>query len=206
MLVRAPKGRAGRVWLQDRVAVARRACDLLQHKQKLLQREHRRLTELVARTGAEWTRAASTAQLLSCRALVGGDSDELRRAVGRAVPADVSIEWVNGAGVRYPGMTTVRAGPVPACAGPVLLEAGRACSDALELAVRHAAAATAVDRVERELAVTVRRLRAVRDRWLPELEDALRALDLALEEVEREETTRLRRAGPGHGAAGEGDV
>jgi len=48
--------------------------------------------------------------------------------------------------------------------------------------------------VEREMAATRRRLRAIQDRWMPRLEEAGRAVAEALEEQEREEGMRMRWA------------
>ncbi len=49
-------------------------------------------------------------------------------------------------------------------------------------------------RIEAEIAVTRRRLRALDRRWLPRLHDELRRLELTLEQSEQEDGLRLRRA------------
>ena len=64
--------------------------------------------------------------------------------------------------------------------------------------MQHAAATAARERLEEALEETSRRLRAVRDRWVPDLEARLAALDLALDEAEREEIVRVRWAKGGH--------
>jgi V/A-type H+-transporting ATPase subunit D len=63
---------------------------------------------------------------------------------------------------------------------------------ALEAAARHAAAACALRQVRTELRATIRRLRAVERRWIPEYETALAALELSLDEAEREQGARVR--------------
>ena len=65
---------------------------------------------------------------------------------------------------------------------------------ALAAGVRSAAAEEAVRRVESEVAVTRRRLRALDKRWLPWLEQSLAELELSLEQAEQEEGARLRVA------------
>jgi V/A-type H+-transporting ATPase subunit D len=65
---------------------------------------------------------------------------------------------------------------------------------ALAAGVRSAAAEEAVRRVESEVAVTRRRLRALDKRWLPWLEQSLAELELSLEQAEQEEGARLRLA------------
>jgi V/A-type H+-transporting ATPase subunit D len=71
--------------------------------------------------------------------------------------------------------------------------------------VRSAAAEEAVRRVEAEIAVTRRRIRALDRRWLPQLHAALALLEQSLVQAEQEDAVRLRRAvgqPTGHGAAG----
>jgi V/A-type H+-transporting ATPase subunit D len=65
----------------------------------------------------------------------------------------------------------------------------------LPLAARLAALTGNLERLSHEYQRTSRRARALEDVLLPELEQALRAIDTALEEQEREEAIRVRRAG-----------
>ena len=74
----------------------------------------------------------------------------------------------------------------------VLTAARQAHRAALAAAVRHAVAAEALRVIEAELLATRHRLRAVRDRWIPGLEQALAEVTLALEEQERSDAARLR--------------
>ncbi len=190
---RPPPGRAGRIWLAQRVETARRAADLLDQKQRLLRREQRRLSALVERTGGEWRDAVGAAEVWCTRALVGGGRDELRRAAARAAAADARLDWTTRAGVTYPSTARTELAAPPPAAGTALTRTAEAYRRALDVAVRHAAAEAAAERVARELAATTRRLRAIEERWLPRLEARLAELDLQLDETEREEATRLRR-------------
>ena len=61
-------------------------------------------------------------------------------------------------------------------------------------AVGHAAAAGALRAVEAEALATRYRLRAVKNRWIPRLEQALADVTLALEEQELADSARLRLA------------
>ena len=67
-------------------------------------------------------------------------------------------------------------------------------SDALERAVQLAATDRAVREVDRELAATRRRLRMLQRQWLPSLGAALHALDIELEERERDDIMHARWA------------
>jgi len=193
MPVRPPPGRAGRVWLADRVEVARRAAELLDRKQQLQRREQRRLAALSERTGEEWSASAREADRWCARALVGGGRDDLRRAGGRVLAAQAELTWTSQAGVTYPATATTLLPPFPPLGGDVaLVQAAEAYRRALDAAVQHAAASAALTKVAAELAATSRRLRAIRDRWLPDLQAGLSQLDLRLDETEREEITHLR--------------
>jgi len=62
----------------------------------------------------------------------------------------------------------------------------------VEAGAHLAAVATALERIDAELAATTRRLRALERRWIPAHEEALAALSLALDESEREDAIRGR--------------
>ena len=73
MRVRHPPGRGGRLWLADRLDLARRATDLLVQKERVLLREQRRLVVLHRRTLAR----------VGGRVPRGPDVDRARRCVAR---------------------------------------------------------------------------------------------------------------------------
>ena len=66
--------------------------------------------------------------------------------------------------------------------------------EALSAAVDAAVALGAARALDEEVAATRFRLRAVQDRWVPRLEQAAAALDLALAEAEGADAVRLRLA------------
>jgi V/A-type H+/Na+-transporting ATPase subunit D len=196
-----PPGRAGRLWLVRRLQVARRGADLLDRKLLILTSELGRLRESAARAAADWDRCCADAEQWLLRAgMLGG-----QRAVRLAAPgpaADVTISYRLTMGVRYPvGAECVS----PASAtwdDPVLTGTRQAHDAALAAAVRHAAAAEAVRVIEAEMLATRYRLRAVRDRWIPRLEQALTEVTLAIEEQELADAARLRlAAGPAQTSA-----
>jgi len=63
------------------------------------------------------------------------------------------------------------------------------------LAARLAVLTGNLERLRSEYIRTARRARALEDVLLPEIDDTLREIDTALEELEREEAVRVRRAG-----------
>jgi V/A-type H+-transporting ATPase subunit D len=189
--LRSPPGRAGRLWLQRRLETAQRGADLLDRKLRILQGESSRLRVSAAQTSAEWDRCqADAAQwLLRAGLLDGQRSIRLSAAAGFA---EVTISYTATMGTRFPADVTFAAPPSATWAGPVLTAARQAHRAALAAAVRHAVAAEALRVIEGEALATRHRLRAVRDRWIPRLEQALAEVTLAIEEQERSDAARLR--------------
>ncbi len=188
-----PPGRAGRLWLTRRLQVARRGADLLDRKLRILLAELGRRRASAAQTAAEWDRCCADAEQWLLRACMRGGQRAVRLAAdGQA--ADVTISYEITMGVPHPAHTTCRI-PVPATwDGPTLAATRQAHGAALTAAVRHAAAAEALRVIEAEALATRYRLRAVRDRWIPRLEQALAEVTLALEEQELADAARLRLA------------
>ena len=196
-----PPGRAGRLWLVQRLAVARRAADLLDRKLRVLTAELDRARATAGRTSQEWDTACREAQQALLRAVLLGGERAIRLAGG--ADAQVTISYTMTMGARHPaGARYTAAGPA-GWDGAAVAAARQAHRAALAAAVRHAAAAAALAVIEAETNATRRRLRAVRDRWIPGLSQALAHVEFALEETERDDAARLRivRRGPGRGGA-----
>lgn|SRR5512135_341292 len=194
--VRVLPGRAGRLRLRRQLAVANRGADLLQQRLQILRREEQRFQLLVERTEQEWARSCREAERWTLRAALSGGQRGLRQA-SPGVPVRAEVRWSSTMGVSYP--ETVRCTiPEPprttAASGVATPEAQHAAAAALEAGARHAAAEAAVRILQAEVAATRRRLRAVTQRRIPELTRALAAVDVGLEEQEREDGARLRWA------------
>ena len=188
-----PPGRAGRLWLTRRLQLARRGADLLDRKLRILQAELVRVREAEAGTAAQWDRCCADAEQWLLRAsMLGGERAVRLGADGQL--ATVTIPYTTTMGVRHPAS--------PACAipatvtwdGPALTRTRQAHAAALQAAVQHAAAAEALRVIEAETLATRYRLRAIEDRWIPRLEQALADVTLALEEQELADAARLRLA------------
>ncbi len=213
MKVRHPPGRAGRPWLAHRLAVAQRGAELLDEKQRALARERRRLAPEVAAARAEWEDRAREAERWLARAVTLGGERQL--ALARLVPAaDLTLRWHSIIGVTCPVEAVVGPPASPerelsASGGSAaLLEATAAHRRALAAAARLAVAEGALRRIEVELRATALRRNAIERRWIPAHADALAALELTLEELEREDGARVRRVAAGSARAGDpqGDV
>jgi V/A-type H+-transporting ATPase subunit D len=188
-----PPGRAGRLWLARRLQVARRGADLLDRKLRILQAELGPFRDAEEQTAAEWDRCCADAERWLLRAcLLGGQRAVRLAADGRL--AAVTIPYTATMGVRHPDRPACTVPASVTWDGPVLTRARQAHAAALQAAVRHAAAAEARRVLQAEVTATGYRLRAIEDRWIPRLEQALAEVTLALEEQELADAARLRLA------------
>jgi V/A-type H+/Na+-transporting ATPase subunit D len=203
MKVRHPAGRAGRPWLAHRLEVARRGAELLADKQRALMREHARLEPLLAQARSDWELRAREAERWLARAAMLGGERQLDFA-GAAL-AQVTVSWRTILGVRCPADAQLELPPdrelVPAGASAAFYCAATAHQRALEAAVRVGVAESALVRIRADLQATTLRRVAIERRWLPAHERALAALELGLDEVEREDSARVRRITGSDGSA-----
>ena len=188
-----PPGRAGRLWLVRRLETARTGAGLLDRKLRLLQAELTRRQAAAELTARCWDSSQDDAQAWLLRAALLGGQRAVRLAAGGH--ADVTVRYAATMGIRYPAAAQCAAPPPVSWESPVLAQARRAHQEALAAAAEHAAAAAALRVIEAETVATRYRLRAVRERWIPRLEAALAEVTLAIEEQERADAARLRRAG-----------
>ena len=200
---RIPPGRAGRMWLRRRLATAQRGRDQLDRKLHVLIPELQRRHLQADQWQRQWAQACQDADTWLLRATLLGGQDALRNAAPRQ-PTQIEITWTTAMGVSYPAdarfaSDTTRPSTQPNALPPLtgnaaIAPATAAFQKALLAAIRAAAADEAVRRVETEIAVTRRRLRALDKRWLPSLHEALTHLEMSLEQAEQEDGMRLRRA------------
>ena len=199
MTLRIPPGRAGRQWLVARIATAAHARDLLEQKRAVLLVAEHDASRRAAEARADWhARAADAALWLQRSALLDGER-ALRIAQAHVgPPADVRITQGTTMGVTVPADCDVDLAPPPETAllagGSALAAALAAHRLALAAALRTAVARQAHERLAAELAATVRRVRAIESRWLPLHQEALAALEQALDENDRAEGARIRWA------------
>ena len=201
-----PPGRAGRMWLRGRLDTAEKGRDQLDRKLRILIPEHQRLQTRLQRRQEAWSAAYEEAQTWLLRAVLLGGQDAIRGATPVRL-ADVEVTWTSAMGLSYPEDAVVRRPDPDEEAVPgnaAVVPATRAFRAALLAGARAAAAQEAVTRLESEIAVTRRRMRALDKRWLPWLHDALARLELTLEQTEQEDGIRLRRAvaNPADGRSG----
>ncbi|MFG2884178.1 V-type ATP synthase subunit D [Streptomyces sp. NPDC048297] len=199
---RVPTGRAGRLRLRRSLGTARRGADLLEHKLRLLldrERAERRAAEEAYRV---WRDRLAEADVWLVRGvLLGGE-----RALAEAVLADrafVDVEWDALMDVRHPATVAwtapVRSPAEPTPSNTALAHAESSYLAAVPAAAEHAARTAAARLLSAEAERTAQRVRALRRHWIPQLENELSAVELALEEAEHEEAVRRRWAAT-HGA------
>ena len=197
MALRIPPGRAGRTWLLRRLEIARRGAELLDRKRQVLLREQVRIRAEAADALQAWNAAAAQASLWSDRATMLDGAGKLE-LLAQHVRANGSLEmsWSNLMGARIPAVETVALPDPPAFSAlggsSATVMAALACGEAVRAAARYAVAERADLELSAELGRAGRRLRALQNRWIPQHEDALTRLDLALDENQREQATRVR--------------
>ena len=188
-----PPGRAGRIWLVRRLETARRGADLLDRKLRILQSELGRLQAAAAQTAAEWDQCQADARTSLLRSALLGGERAIRLADDGQI-SDVRVSYTTTMGIRHPETATCTFPPTLTWDSPVLACTRQAHRAALEAAARHATANAAVRMVDDEVRATRYRLRAVQDRWIPRLEQALAEVTFTIDELERADAARLRLA------------
>ena len=192
-----PPGRAGLTWLARRRDVATRGGDLLERKLRILLAEEQDYAMLAERTAAEWADAVGDFERWMLRAaMISGErGTRLASDGGSSV---VEVTWTLTMGVRYPSSAQWWAPQRPVGGFPpdstALIHARPAAERAVHAGVDHAVAVAAHDAVRAEIATTRRQLRALRERWIPRLQEAHAGLVVALDDQEHDEHVRLRWA------------
>lgn len=197
MALRIPPGRAGRTWLIARLEVAQRGAELLDRKRQVLLGEQARVRAEAERARQDWNEAAARMETWSSRAGIIDGAARLELLARHARDrASLELSWLNFMGARIPHTDAVDVPEPPAVSAlggssaAVLL--ARASCEAARAATRFAIAERAESELSAELGRAARRLRALRERWIPQHEQALAALDLALDEGQREQAIRVR--------------
>lgn len=193
---KVPPGRAGRMWLRRRLVTAERGHEQLDRKLRILIPERQRLQTRAARRHEEWVAAHADAQAWLLRASMLGGQDAIRAAAAPGL-VDVTVLWTTAMGLAYPEDVTIsHPGPdVPVLpSNAAMAPAVRAFRAALLAGSRAAAVDESVRRVEAEIGVTRRRMRALDKHWLPWLRAEISTLELSLEQSEQEDGMRLRRS------------
>jgi vacuolar-type H+-ATPase subunit D/Vma8 len=183
---------------------------VLEQKRQALVREELRLRAEVADAEADWRRSAAEARRwLERAALLGGERGLDLARFHAGGPAEIEVTWRSTLGVRHPveaRVAVLAAAPSTLAGTAALAPAADAHRRAVDAAARYAVVTASHRRVAAELALTARRLRTIERRWLPEHEAALQALEIRLDEEEREESGRIRWAAGREGDGGRRSV
>lgn len=195
--IRVPPGRAGRLRLRRRLAVAEHGANLLDRKLQALLVEQGVRSAAARESEQAWRTSVPAARIWLARGLSAGGRDALRQAVPGA-EATAAVHDTVFMGVRYPD----RADCEPPSAesaelgapGAALISARAAYRDAVRAGVRAAADLAAERAVDGAVLTTRRQLRALRRHWIPRLREACAHLDFALEQSDFEDSVRRSRA------------
>ena len=185
-----------------RLEMARQGQSLLEQKRDALLREFYREVPLVFASYAELERASTAARIALVEAEVR--LGEVVVSAAAATPPDREVEVdllpLTVLGVAVPAVAPrdlVRApdrrGRALAASGPALELAALRFEEELTIAIRQATVEARVRRLAREIRRTRSRVNALRTRIVPRLEAETRAIELALEQRERDDRFRLKR-------------
>ncbi|WP_342025099.1 V-type ATP synthase subunit D [Arthrobacter citreus] len=189
---RGSGSRADRADVERRLATATRGAELLDRKQRILQRAIEGLQEKADSTRKAWTEQAAAAALWLQRS-AGLDGED---RINASVPADTAVaevQWGGAMGISYPeGARCVLPAASPTGGSSALAFTAAAHRTALDAAIAAASAARALLLVSEELETTRTRQRAVENRWIPLLQEQLDEIKRKVAEQELEESLRLR--------------
>jgi vacuolar-type H+-ATPase subunit D/Vma8 len=192
-----PAGRAGHRWLAERLHTAERAAELLDGKLRVLRRTQISYHLRAERTAAAWAHTCAEAETWLLRGSLLGGQRALRDATPETA-AVVDVRWTVVMGVHHPVDAFVTPGAAaagsPTPSNGAMVEAAAAYRAVLDAAAQHAVVAMTVRRVDAEVVATRQRLRAIRERRVPALRQALVEVELELEELEHADAVRLHRA------------
>lgn len=189
---RSSGSRADKADIERRLATATRGAELLDRKQRILQRAIDGLQGEADAARLAWEEQAALAAVWLQRAAGLDGSDRISEAAPD-VPATVQVRWGGAMGISYPrGADCVLPVPEPTGGSSALAYAASAHRDALQAAVAAASAERALLLVSRELVATRTRQRAVENRWIPLLHEQLAEIGRKIAEQELEESLRLR--------------
>ncbi len=185
-----------------RLEMARQGQSLLEQKRDALLREFYREVPLVFASYAELERAAAAARLALVEAEVRLGDVAVSAAAATPPDGEVGVDLLplTVLGVAVPAVaprdlvrTPDKRGRALAASGPALELAALRFEEELTIALRQATMEARVRRLAREIRRTRSRVNALRTRIVPRLEAETRAIELALEQREREERFRLKR-------------
>ena len=186
---------------RSRLALARQGRELLEQKRDALLREFYRDVRTVVAQHEELEAAAGAARLaLDSSRVWLGHEQVAAAATGATGEISVEVEATTIMGVAVPAVTPrdlVRRPESrdrsPLVSGPSLELAAERFEEELTIAIRLATMEARVRRLAREIRRTSSRVNALRTRIIPELEADTRAIELGLEQREREDRFRLKQ-------------
>ncbi|WP_329268305.1 V-type ATP synthase subunit D [Streptomyces sp. NBC_01451] len=195
--LRIPLGRAGRTRVRRSLEVARRGADLLDRKLRILRARHAELLRAEHTARDHWHECLREAETWLRRGLLLGGEGSLDGPPPKR-PAGLEVVWTSTMGVRHPRTASCtvpeREPEALSPANTALIHAEAAYAEAVRAAAEYAVARAAARAVGAEVLSTRRRVRALRRKLIPRLEQALARVELALEQSEHEDAVRRRWA------------
>lgn len=187
---------------RSRLELARQGQSLLEQKRDALLREFYREVPIVLASHAELERAAAAARLALEDAEIRLGPAAVSAAAATPPEDEIGVDLLpmSVLGLAVPAVaprdlvrTPAGRGRDIAASGPALELAALRFEEELTITIRLATLEARVRRLAREIRRTRSRVNALRTRIIPRLEAETRAIELALEQREREDRFRLKR-------------
>jgi V/A-type H+-transporting ATPase subunit D len=198
---RAPSTRMGLLSTRERRLTALKGAGLLRGKREALANEFFRLMQgaLAGRARLEESLREATRALTVARALDGEDAlASLALAAAREIPVEIERRKVWG--IPTPEVAAPRLirsgdarGASPVGWGLGAVEAARRHEEAAEILLTISSREIRLRRLGEEIRKASRQINALEQSLIPELEGEISRIEIALEEREREDLTRLKR-------------
>ena len=187
--------------LKGRIKQTKNCYKLLKMKRDGLFHEFRQLLSVMIEAKKEITEAYRLAkQRIDLANAIEGGLAVRAAAIANSAHPEVEVERRNIMGVVVPSVsgtnlksTFAERGVGFICSSPYIDEASDTLSELIEKIVTAAEMEATLKRLLEEIEATKRRVNALEFKVIPELEEAKVFIQLRLEEMEREETFRLKR-------------
>jgi len=187
---------------RSQLDLARRGRDLLEDKRDQLMKEFRKVADLVLSGEGALERAAASARQALAVAEAFDGPDVVRSAAGGStvgIPLEARPIYIMGvriADIEYPpiGRSVVDRGYSLSGTSARIDQAAAHFESELELALELAGRELRLRRLVEEIATTTRRVNALENIVIPQLEREAVAIQTILDERERQDRFRLKRA------------
>lgn len=185
---------------KEQIALARQGHDLLEQKRTVLMKEFMRVVHSVLEHADALQNTAVKASRALARAEAVAGAEEVRSAsLAARSTLPLNMKTVNVMGIKIPqieqravGRSMFARGYAPGSTSVAIDEAASAFEDELEAILQLSESELRLTRLSREIQRTSRRLNALEQHLIPQLESEIKYIQMALDERERSDHFRMK--------------